>query len=151
MSPGLAVRVWAGVLLLQAQSLGRSRNRFDAFASVELRMWGIGVSAIAPGPTDTPIWAKSIGATDQLEKYVAPELVSLYETGLTVMRQAVARFARTASPIDRVVRAVVHALTAKRPKTHYFLGWPVRVCFKGMKMLPDRVRDWIVRKQIGLS
>ena len=48
------------------------------------------------------------------------------------------------------MRAVVHALTAKRPKTRYFLGWGVRVCFKGMKMLPDRVRDWIVRKQMGL-
>jgi len=27
----------------------------------------------------------------------------------------------------------------------------VRMCFKCMKMLPDRVRDWIVRKLTGLS
>ena len=118
---------------------------------VELRTWGIGVLSIAPGPIDTPIWAKSVDATDQLAKEVAPELLSLYETDLAAMRQAVARLARTASPVDRVVRAVVHALTAKRPKTHYFLGWQVRLSFKGMKMLPDRIRDWIVRKQIGLS
>ena len=39
---------------------------------------------------------------------------------------------------------------ARRPKTRYFLGWHVRLPFKGMKMLNDRVRDWIVRKLLGL-
>jgi NAD(P)-dependent dehydrogenase (short-subunit alcohol dehydrogenase family) len=118
---------------------------------VELRTWGIRVSAVEPGQIQTPIWEKSIAAADQLSKTVAPEILSLYEADLAALRRAVERFARSASPVDRVVQAVVHALMARRPKTRYFLGWHVRLPFKGMKMLNDRVRDWIVRKLLGLS
>ena len=78
-------------------------------------------------------------------------MLSLYESDLNALRAAVAHAAETAAPVERVVRAVVHALTAKRPKTHYFLGWSVRVCFKGMKMLHDRVRDWIILRAMGMK
>jgi NAD(P)-dependent dehydrogenase (short-subunit alcohol dehydrogenase family) len=117
---------------------------------LELRAWGIGVSSVEPGPIATPIWEKSTRGGDQLTERVAPHQLALYEADLAALRKAVGRSAATAAPVERVVRAVVHALTATRPKTRYFLGWSVRVCFKSMKMLPDRVRDWIVRKQIGL-
>ena len=87
---------------------------------------------------------------DQLMEQVAAEGLALYEADLAALRRSVDRSILAASPVDRVVRAVVHALVAKRPKTRYFLGWPVRLSFKGMRMLPDWLRDWIVRKQLGL-
>jgi NAD(P)-dependent dehydrogenase (short-subunit alcohol dehydrogenase family) len=117
---------------------------------VELRTFGIAVSAVEPGPIQTPIWEKSNVAADEAVEHVAPEVLALYQSELDLFRAAINEAARTAAPVERVVRAVVHAMTAKRPKTRYFLGWPVRVCFKGMKMLPDRLRDWIVRKAMGL-
>jgi NAD(P)-dependent dehydrogenase (short-subunit alcohol dehydrogenase family) len=117
---------------------------------LELRAWGINVSSVEPGPIATPIWEKSTRDGNQMTERVAPNQLALYEVDLAALRKAVSRSAETAAPVERVVRAVVHALTAKRPKTRYFLGWSVRVCFKCMKMLPDRVRDWIVCKQIGL-
>jgi NAD(P)-dependent dehydrogenase (short-subunit alcohol dehydrogenase family) len=116
----------------------------------ELRPWGIEVSSVAPGAISTPIWEKSLASGDQLAAEISPEVLALYENELAAMRALVAESIHTAAPVERVVRAVVHALTAKRPKTHYFLGWSVRVCFKGMKMLSDRTRDWIVRKLLGL-
>ena len=45
---------------------------------------------------------------------------------LASLRRTVGRIAGKASPVDRVVRAVVHALTADRPKIRYFLGFRVR-------------------------
>jgi NAD(P)-dependent dehydrogenase (short-subunit alcohol dehydrogenase family) len=118
---------------------------------LELRAWGIGVSSVEPGPIDTPIWEKSTRIGNRLTEQVAPDRLALYEDDLAALRKSVGRSAQTAAPVERVVRAVVHALEAKRPKTRYFLGWGVRVCFKGMRMLPDRVRDWIVRRQMGLG
>jgi NAD(P)-dependent dehydrogenase (short-subunit alcohol dehydrogenase family) len=118
---------------------------------VELRSLGIQVSAVEPGAINTPIWQKSIAAADQLSEKVAPEILSLYEADLTAMRRMVDRSAQAAMPVESVVRAVIHALTAKRPKTRYFLGWHVRLPFTGMRMLNDRLRDWIVRKLIGLT
>ena len=131
-----------------------SKFAFEAITDalrLELRTWGIRVSSVAPGPIDTPIWRKGIFTGDQLMEQVAAEGLALYEADLAALRRSVDRSILAASPVDRVVRAVVHALVAKRPKTHYFLGWGARVCFKGTKMLPDRLRDWIVRKVIGLS
>jgi NAD(P)-dependent dehydrogenase (short-subunit alcohol dehydrogenase family) len=116
----------------------------------ELRRFGIRVSSIAPGAISTPIWEKSAASGDDLGRSVSPEVLALYEADLAAMRELAASSVRSASPVDLVVRAVVHALTAQRPKTHYYLGWGVRVCFKGMKMLSDNVRDWIVRKLVGL-
>jgi NAD(P)-dependent dehydrogenase (short-subunit alcohol dehydrogenase family) len=118
---------------------------------VELRPWGIYVSAVEPGPIKTPIWQKSVAAADQLSEQVPPEILALYEADLTAMRRMVDRFAQTAMPVERVVGAVLHALTAKRPKTRYFLDWPARISFRGMRMLNDRLRDWIVRKAMGLT
>jgi NAD(P)-dependent dehydrogenase (short-subunit alcohol dehydrogenase family) len=116
----------------------------------ELRPWGIQVASVAPGPISTPIWQKSAIAGEELSKQVSPEVFTLYEQFLIATRAHVDRSIRTASPVSRVVRAVVHALTASRPKTHYYLGWTVRLAYKGTKMLPDCCRDWIVRKMVGL-
>ena len=117
---------------------------------IELRTWGIHVSAVEPGPIDTPIWDKSVRAADEMAEQVAPEALSLYAADLA--RSARWRLGRPGRPrpVDRVVRAVVHALTAKRPKTRYFLGWSARIPFKCMKMLSDRTRDWIICKVAGL-
>lgn len=117
---------------------------------LELRTFGIRVSAIEPAAIATPIWQKSIETADRIEANASPEILALYETDLAAVRKAVDQSARTAAPVDRVVRAVVHALTSKRPKTRYFLGPQVRFSFKGMRLMNDHVRDWIVRKLIGL-
>jgi len=116
----------------------------------ELRRWGIRVCSVAPGAIGTPIWEKSAASGLQLAQDVSPEVLKLYENELQAMQMFVAQSLRTASPVSRVVRAVVHALSARRPKTHYYLGWTTRICFKSMKLLSDPVRDWIVRKLLGL-
>jgi hypothetical protein len=79
-----------------------------------------------------------------------PEITALYEQRLALIREAIAQKARKAAPVESVVRAVVHALTARNPKTRYLLNWNAWLSFKGLKMLPDRVRDWIVRSATGL-
>jgi NAD(P)-dependent dehydrogenase (short-subunit alcohol dehydrogenase family) len=117
---------------------------------VELRRFGIRVSAVEPGPVATPIWDKSASSADRLSQEIDSKIISLYEADLVPMRRAMAKSVQAAAPVDLVVRAVVHALTAKRPKTRYFLDWSVRVSFKCMKMVPDRLKDWILRKIIGL-
>ncbi len=117
---------------------------------LELRNFGIRVSAVEPSAIDTPIWRKSIDTADRMEQQAPPELLALYQADVESVRRAVDRSAKTALPVDRVVRAVVHALTARRPKTRYFVGLGVRQAFRILKLCPDDVRDWIVRKATGL-
>ena len=121
---------------------------------VELRNWGIRVSAVEPAAVVTPIWEKSLAASDRMAESDDPTIASLlplYQADIDAIRKEVDRSIRTASPVERVVRAVVHALTSKRPKAHYYLGWNVFLGFTLLRLLPTGLRDWIVRKACGLK
>lgn len=117
---------------------------------IELRTWGIGVSIVEPGPIATPIWEKSFALADRLAKTVSSAAMELYEPDLTTVRKIIAKIAADAEPVDIVVRSVVHALTAPKPKTRYFLRFRNRILFRGFKVVPDVIRDWIVRRVMGL-
>lgn len=116
----------------------------------ELRRAGVAVSIIDPGAVQTPIWEKSLAAADQLARDVPPEALALYETEMNAMRAATRRIAAAAVPVDKVVRAVVHALSARRPKARYYLTMQTWFLFGPFRMLPEGVRDWFVRRAIGL-
>jgi NAD(P)-dependent dehydrogenase (short-subunit alcohol dehydrogenase family) len=130
-----------------------SKHALEALSDslrMELRRWGILVCLVEPGPIQTPIWDKSRAMADTLAGEVAPEGLQLYAEELEVVRRSVERIAETALPVETVVRAVIHALTAPRPRVRYFGTWSTRLAFKGMKVLPERLRDWIVRRAMGL-
>ena len=126
---------------------------------VELRHFGIQVAVVEPADVDTPIWQKSREAADRLRDRlaevtaddVAEAARAAYAEDVSAMRAATAKSAAHAMPVSRVVRAVVHALTARRPKTRYPVGaktWGVTLA---LRFLPDRFRDRIVRNSLGLK
>ncbi len=117
---------------------------------IELRTWGIRVSIVEPGPIATPIWEKSFAAADRLANAIPSQAMALYEPDLTIVRKSISKIANQAEPVDVVVRAVVHALTAPNPKTRYFLHFRNRLLFRGFKVVPDVIRDWIIRRVMGL-
>jgi hypothetical protein len=57
---------------------------------------------------------------------------------------------RAAIPSDAVVQAVLHALTAKRPKTRYLVGRDAKVRAIMLRWLPDRLHDWVLKKILNL-
>ena len=126
---------------------------------LELRRFGIRVALVEPADVATPIWQKSRDAADRLRDRMldelgdgVPETVrAVYAEDLAAMRSATARFESAAMPVDRVVRAVVHALCARRPKTRYPVGAKTWGVVLALRFLPDRIRDWIVRRSLGMS
>jgi NAD(P)-dependent dehydrogenase (short-subunit alcohol dehydrogenase family) len=117
---------------------------------LELRHTGILVSLVEPGPIRTPIWEKSRLTADALAREVPPEALELYAEDLGSFRTLVEKLARESAPVESVVRDVVRALHAPRPKARYFDTWSTRICFKGLRMLPDWLRDRILCRQMGL-
>lgn len=118
---------------------------------LELRHTGITVSIVEPGPIRTPIWEKSRLAADTLAGDVSCEALGLYAEELGHLRQLMEKLSQQSLPVEHVVAMVVHALTARRPKARYFGTWPTRLCFKGLRMLPDWLRDRILCRLMGLS
>lgn len=116
---------------------------------MELRPWAIAVSIVEPGAVATPIWEKSVARASATMERLPPQARDLYGQALTTMREASERMARGAIPTDRVVAAVVHALTAARPKTRYLVGTDAKVQ-AALRVLPDRLRDRLIVRAMGL-
>lgn len=139
-----------------------SKHALEAISDslrIELRNFGIHVALIEPGDVATPIWQKSRAAADRLRDkmaaavggQVSQEVRDGYAADIVAMREATTKMADSAISVDRVVRAVLHAMCARRPKTRYPVGaksWAVVLL---LRFLPDRTRDWIVRRSLGLK
>jgi len=130
-----------------------SKFAFEAVSDAlrtELRSWNISVSLVEPASVVTPIWAKARDAADRLADKGPSKVFDLYERDLEAMRAVSLRCERTGMPVKHVVKKVVHALCARRPKTRYPVGAQTRLAFYTFKFLPDRVCDWLVRRDMGL-
>ncbi len=131
-----------------------SKHALEALSDVlrvELRQWGIEVCLVEPGSVQTPIWEKSSGVAERLRDQVAPEKRALYEEDFAAIRNMSKKEAAGAMPVERVVRVVVHALTAKRPKTRYPVGGNVWVALSLRRLLSDRAWDGFLCRNIGLK
>ena len=117
---------------------------------MELRPWGISVSMVEPGFIATPIWNKSQAAEDELFKGLPKEGHNLYAPALEAMREMFDRATQNATPPGAVTRAVAHALTARTPKTRYVVGRNARRVTALARLVPDRIRDWLVMRELGV-
>ena len=117
---------------------------------LELYPWNIEVSIIEPGAIATPIWDKSMRLSLDVESEMPEEGKCLYESAAKSIRETVAQAAARAIPPEAVVEAVLHALTARRPRTRYLVGRDAKIRAMMVKWLPDRFQDWILKKVLKL-
>lgn len=117
---------------------------------MELRPWRISVSIVEPGFIATPIWDKSKAAEAELFKNMPQEGHDLYAEALAAMREVFDKATKEATPPAAVARAVAHALTARTPKTRYVVGRNARRVTALARLVPDRIRDWLVMREVGL-
>jgi len=117
---------------------------------LELAPWGISVSIVEPGAVATPIWEKSARTAEAMLGSVQPEALVLYAEAIEAVKRTAADAAKRAvDPVD-VARIVEHALTAARPRTRYVVGREAKFRAAMALFVPDRVRDNLVAKAMGL-
>jgi NAD(P)-dependent dehydrogenase (short-subunit alcohol dehydrogenase family) len=114
----------------------------------ELRPWGIEVSLLEPGAIATDIWQTSTAEFADFLRNAPPGMLESYGGLLEASGCAAQRSARRAASVDLVSRDVIHAFTARRPKTRYRIGRG-SVSRRWMSYLPDRWIDALVAKSLG--
>jgi len=127
-----------------------SKYAMEAFSDTlrrELRPWGIEVALLQPGSIATDIWGKGLAEFDDLMRKPPAGLVENYGGLLTAARELALDSARRASPAAAVARAVVHAFTARRPRTRYCMGTDASVQ-RWLARLPDRWVDTLLAKML---
>jgi NAD(P)-dependent dehydrogenase (short-subunit alcohol dehydrogenase family) len=117
---------------------------------MELRPWKIHVSIVEPGYIQTPIVGKSLDAAAALQTQLPAEAIQLYGPYLRAVLNSTQRESAQAAPTDVVVKAVVHALTARWPRTRYVVGNHSRFQIGMARLLPERWLDALIVRRMGL-
>jgi NAD(P)-dependent dehydrogenase (short-subunit alcohol dehydrogenase family) len=113
----------------------------------ELRPWGVSVSIVEPGSIDTPIWERGERTADEL---ATPEREGLYGKAIESYRKVVRETAERGIAPEKAVKAIEHALTARRPRARYLVGFEAKLLARAKLLIPTPIFDRIVARQMNL-
>ena len=116
---------------------------------LELRHWRIKVSIVEPDSIATPIWNKLQDGTNELRRDLPDDVIEPYRKDLDCMQRLANKLHRTGMSTGRVVKAVRHALCARRPKTRYPVGLRAHFAVWAKGCFPDRYVDWFILRLLG--
>ena len=108
---------------------------------VELRPWRVSVSLIRPGQVRTAIFDKARQAIAARLTTMPSDLRPGYEPMYERAAQFNERGAESRTSPEDVARAVLHALTARRARTHYHVGFDAHGMNLAKSYLPTRLVD----------
>ena len=117
----------------------------------EMRRFGVWVAVVEPGAVATPIWDKGRSSADDLEDQLPEEWRETYGYAIDATRNAIDMAERDAVPPEKVADAIVHALTASKPKARYMIGRDAKMRVRMQRLLPVRVFDGAVSKAMKLD
>lgn len=115
----------------------------------ELRPWGISVSIVEPGSIDTPIWERGEREADEIGDR-APAREELYGKAIASYRRVIKSVAERGIPPARAADGIEHALSARRPRTRYLVGFDAKFQARAKLVIPNRVFDRIIARVMGL-
>ena len=110
---------------------------------LELRPLGVKVSLIIFGSVRTQ--------TESIVKNYPPEAWDLYGTNYRILINYFRRMGESGISSEEASHAIVHALSARQPKTRYYVGTDAKLFNFFNYFLHGRLRDWVIMRLIGLS
>ncbi len=133
-----------------AGAYGASKHALRALTvalRMELQPWGIPVTSIEPSTVATPIWARSVAASEERERTSSAQERERYGHILTIVNRAAGEQTSVGTPVAAVVAVVVRAVTARRPRTVYSVGRNARLRVI-VELLPGSLRDRIIMRRV---
>ncbi len=101
----------------------------------------------------TPIWERGAKLGTALGDAMDPALRARYADEIAMMLRVSENFAARGIAPERVAAAIAHALTARKARTRYVVGFDAKVRLAIGSIVPDRARDRLLRallKRIAL-
>jgi NAD(P)-dependent dehydrogenase (short-subunit alcohol dehydrogenase family) len=111
---------------------------------MELRPWRIRVSLIEPGPIRTDMWGDVLNEHDRMAMQLTEEHRELYASHLAGTRKLLGRIQKLAADPEKVVKAVDHALTSRRPRRRYLLDIASRAQKAMVAVTPTAINDAVL-------
>jgi len=117
-------------------------------ARVELAPWRIPVAVVELSGIDTALFAKAEAGMRKVLTDADPELEALYHNQLDALAAAQAK--QPPGPVAPVVKVILRAAQARRPKARYTAGSGAGA-FVLLSRLPARLRDRLITTILGLG
>lgn len=112
----------------------------------ELHGTGISVSIINPGPIESELRGKAY----QHYQATLQSIPTIHRKAYERLESSYFKDQQKAAPImqkpDAVVKQLIHALESRRPKAHYYIGWPAQFLAILRRILPDGGLDFALSK-----
>jgi NAD(P)-dependent dehydrogenase (short-subunit alcohol dehydrogenase family) len=131
--------------------IGGSKAALASFSDslrLELGAWGIPVTVIEPGGTDTAIFRKAETAAQAALGATDPAKAALYSDQLAAVAKAAAK--QKLGPADAVAKTIVAAVEAGKPKRHYAAGSGTAI-FGVLAHVPASLRERLIKTVFGLA
>ncbi len=112
---------------------------------LELKPWGIGVVVVEPAQTDTDMWHTADGVADDTAAAMTDDARRLYEKHFVGLKKTIAMSQKMAVPPENVAEVVEEALTVRRPRARYVVGFVPKLGLAVLNSLPAGMRDRVVR------
>jgi NAD(P)-dependent dehydrogenase (short-subunit alcohol dehydrogenase family) len=116
----------------------------------ELATWAIDVVLIQPGAIVTPIWQKGRDWASQMEAQLSEEAKQRYAQFIKRAKDMTYYAEKNGVPPEAVAMVCWRALTTKHPQTRYLVGKNARSQKLLARLVPDGLRDKLIRKQLKL-
>ena len=126
-------------------------NGFSDALRLELRPLGVQVSLIIYGSVRTPIWDRAGDTSERIVRDYPAHTWDLYGANYRVLVNYFRRMGKSGISTEEAVRPIIHALSARSPKTRYYVGPDAQQFSFLNKFLYGRLRDWAIMRIIGLS
>jgi len=115
---------------------------------LELRSMGVQVCLVEPGSIATPIWDKSTRSALALLEGLPREAHKTYGAQMAATLSSSVLAASIGSTPAAVARAVAHALSSRRMKGRYTVGWDARLLILARRILPEHLWESLL---LGLA
>jgi NAD(P)-dependent dehydrogenase (short-subunit alcohol dehydrogenase family) len=117
---------------------------------MELAPWGISVSVLIVGSVQTPIWEKSSQNARAVLRRMPAEAWEMYGKAQKRAGAFYSQIGRGGSRVEVIVKVTQRLLESSHPKAYVLTAWDAVLLEIMSKLLPVRIRDWLVRRQMGL-
>jgi len=133
-------------------ALSASKGALDSLTDalrMELRSQGVTVSYIEPGAIRTAFFEASARTADSHRRADAAESERIYGSAIQQAAESLAR-SPSSSP-EAAARAIVKALTSRRPAARYIVGRQAWMGLHLLRHMPVGLRDRVVLSSLGLN
>ncbi|MDQ8045810.1 MAG: SDR family oxidoreductase [Solirubrobacteraceae bacterium] len=126
-----------------------SKFAMEGFSDVlrrEIEPHGIRVVCVEPGVVSSAIYNKNLGESYERTERLSPDQAVRYRKKLDSAHRSAEEAKDNAASPATVAPAVAKALSARRPRTRYVVGWDSRTAVICARILPDRLADFIIAR-----